>query len=72
MEYTLSEGKKLKSTYKYNGFRYVKARESSCSVYLKCALFRTHICRCVGKINKLTDLLEISSIQNHDANTYND
>ena len=50
----------------------MKTRESDYSIYLKCALFRTHCCKCTGKINKLTNLLEISSVHNHEANANND
>ena len=73
MEYTIIEGKKLNSTnYGCSGFRCVNARESKLSIYLKCALFRTHSCKCTGKINKYTNLLEISSVHDHEANANKD
>ena len=73
MDYTIIEGKKLNSmNFGCNGFRYVKVRESDSSIYRKCALFRTHSCKCRGKITILTNLLEISRGHNHEAEANND
>ena len=56
MEYSIAEDKKLNSKIMSEGFRYVQARECQGSIYLKCALFRTNSCPCIGRINKATDL----------------
>ena len=55
MEYSIVEGKILNSkNYECQGYRYVKVRESPNSIFLKCALFRTHRCESLGKIDKIT------------------
>ena len=53
------------------GFRYIKARESESCIYVKCSLFRTKSCECYGKIYKSANLLEISTLHNHEAVAYN-
>ena len=72
MEYSLIEGKKLNSNnYECQSFRYIKSREHGNSIYLKCSLFRNNSCTCAGKINKQTNLLELTSAHNHDSAAYN-
>ena len=67
MEYSVIEGKKLNSNnYECQGFLYVKSREHGDSIYLKCALFRIKSCTCTGKINKQTNLLQLTSPHCHD------
>ena len=66
MEYTIVEGKRFSSNnYECQGFRYVKSRDSSTAIYLKCALFRSHACKSSAKIDKLSDLIEIMELYNH-------
>ena len=72
MEYSLVEGKKLNSTnYESEGFRYVKSRECETTIYLKCALFRTHSCLSIGRIDKITNLLEVTRVHTHDTESHN-
>ena len=72
MEYSLVEGKKLNSkNYESEGFRYVKARECEGAIYLKCALFRTNSCPCIGRIDKTTCLIYSTHIHNHNVASYN-
>ena len=72
MEYSLIEGKKIHSkNYECQSFRYVKSREFGDSIYLKCALFRTKSCTCIGKINKKTNLFELTGAHNHDLAAFN-
>ena len=72
MEYTTVEGKRLSSKNYYSqGFRYVKSRESSTIIYLKCALFRSHSCRSFAKIDKISNLLEVTKIHNHSEDAHN-
>ena len=64
MEYSVAEGRKLNSkNYASEGFRYVKARECEGAIYLKCALFKTNSCPCVGRIDKATDLIHSAHSQ---------
>ena len=73
MEYSVIEGKQLNSkNYESEGFRYVKARECEGSIYIKCALFRTNSCPCIGRIDKATNLMNLTHIHNHDTASYND
>ena len=73
MEYSVIEGKKLNSkNYESEGFRYVKTRECEGSIYIKCALFRTNSCPCIGRIDKATNLMNLTHIHNHDTASYND
>ena len=63
MEYSLVEGKKLNSTnYESEGFRYVKSRECETTIYLKYALFRTHSCLSIGRIDKITNQFEVTRV----------
>ena len=72
MEYSLVEGKKLNSNnYQCEGVRYVKCRDCETTIYLKCALFRTNSCLSIGKIDKITNLLEVTRVHNHDSNSHN-
>ena len=72
MEYSLVEGKKLNSNnYGCEGFHYVKCREYATTIYLKCALFRTNSCLSIGIIDKITNLLEVTRVHNHDSNSHN-
>ena len=72
MKYSIVEGKKLNSrNYECEGFRYVQARECQGFISLKCALFSTNSCPCIGRINKATDLIEITHFHNHDTASYN-
>ena len=72
MEYFLVEGKKLNSTnYECEGFRYVKSRECETTIYLKCALFRTLSCLSIGRIDKITNLLEVTRVHTHDTESHN-
>ena len=41
------------------------------SIYLKCALFRTHSCLSIGRIDKITNLLESTRVHNHDFDSHN-
>ena len=51
---------------------YVKSREHGNSIYKICTIiFRTKGCTCTGKINKQTNLLELTSLNNHDPAAYN-
>ena len=72
MEYSLVEGKKLNSNnYGCEGFHYVKCREYATTIYLKGALFRTNSCLSIGIIDKITNLLEVTRVHNHDSNSHN-
>ena len=57
--------------YECQGFRYVKVRESQTSTFLRCALFRTHGCQSFGRIDKLTDLFEVTHLHNHCIESHN-
>ena len=54
--------------------RHVVKRPSKRSVlvYIKCALFRTNSCPCIGRIDKATNLMNLTHIHNHDTASYND
>ena len=72
MEYSIVEGKILNSNnYECQRYRYVKVRESPNSIFLKCALFRTHSCESFGKIDKITDLFEVTNLHNHSVESHN-
>ena len=72
MEYTTVEGKRLSSkNYHSQGFRYVKSRESSTTIYLKCGLFRSHSCPSFAKIDRISNLLEVMKIHNHSKDAHN-
>ena len=72
MEYSVIEGKKLNSkNYESEGFRYVKARECEGSIYIKCALFRTNSCPCIGRIDKATNLMNLTHIHNQNSRSSN-
>ena len=72
MEYSLVEGKKLNSNnYECQGFRYVKSRVCETSIYLKRAVFRTHSCPSIGRFDKITNLLELTRVHNHDSDSHN-
>ena len=72
MEYSIVEGKILNSkNYECQGYWYVKVRESPNSIFLNCALFRTHSCESFGKIDKLTDLFEVTNLHNHSVESHN-
>ena len=65
-------GKRLSSkNYFSQGFRYAKSRESSTIIYLKCALFRSHSCQGFVKIDKISNLLEVTKIHSHSKDTHN-
>ena len=71
-EYSLVEGKKLNSNnYECQGFRYVKSRECETAIYLKYALFRTHSCLFIVRIDKITNLFELTRVHNHDSDSHN-
>ena len=53
------------------GVRNVKSRECETAIYLKCALFRTHSCLSIGRIDKITNLLELTCVHNHDSDSHN-
>ena len=72
VEYTTVEGKSLSSNNdECQVFRYVKSRDSSTTIYLKCALFRSHACRSSAKIDEISDLLEVMEIHNHFIDAHN-
>ena len=72
MEYTTVEGKRLSSKNYYSqGFRYVKSRESANIIYQKCALFRSQSCPSFAKIDKISNLLEVTKIHNHFKDAHN-
>ena len=72
MEYNTVEGKRLFSKNNYSqGYRYVKSRESSTIIHLKCALFRSHSCQSFAKIDKISNLLEVTKIHNHSECAHN-
>ena len=69
MEYSIVEGKTL--NYECQAYRYAKVRESPNSIFLKCALFRTHSSESFVKIDKLTDLFEVTNLHNHSVESHN-
>ena len=72
MEYTTVEGRRLSSNnYECQNFRYVKSRDSSTTIYLKCPLFRSHASRSSAKIDKISDLLEVMEIHIHFIDAHN-
>ena len=71
-EYTTVEGKRLSfKNYYSQGLHYVKSRESSTIIYLKFALFRSHSCPSFAKIDKISNLLQVTKIHNHSEDAHN-